>query len=252
MARFLILPVASVVACAILGGTAPAGATATTHIWAPSTDVQALNRWHVTSDIYLPAERDAAGDRIPAVTNVGLTVGVLPMKALNLELGVDHKSGLGPLDDYPMYGNLKLGVPEGAFGAASPALAIGVFDVGTEPDRTDFNVAYAKVAKTLPLGRSSLGRISLGYFSGSRELLLDPRGARDNHGVLAAWERTCPEISERLWVCLEYTGSRSAYGAFSVGAAWKCGDNVALLVGYDKFNSDEFVDTATVQVDIDL
>jgi hypothetical protein len=252
MTRCLVLTVACVVAGAILGGGAPAGATATTHIWAPSTDVQAFNRWHVTSDIYLPAELAAGGGHIPAVTNVGLTVGVLPTKRFGLEIGVDHKSGLGALDDYPMYGNLKLGVPEGSLGSASPALAIGVFDVGTEPDRTDYNVAYAKVAKTLAVGRASMGRFSLGYFSGSRELLLDTHGARDNHGLLAAWERTCPEISDRLWVCLEYAGSRSAYGALSFGAAWKCADNVVLLVGYDRFNSDELVDTATVQVDIDL
>jgi hypothetical protein len=252
MMRSLVLTVASVVACAVLGGMAPAGATATTHIWAPSTDVQAFNLWHVTSDLYLPVEQDAAGGRIPAVTNVGLTVGVLPTKTLGLEIGVDHKSGLGALDDHPMYGNLKLGVPEGAFTVAMPAIALGIFDVGTKAGRTDYNVAYAEVAKTLTFGQASMGRFSLGYFSGNRELLLDPKGAKDNRGLIAAWERVCPEVSEKLWVCLEYTGGGSAYGTFNVGASWKCADNVALLAGYDKFNSDELVDTATIQVDIDL
>jgi hypothetical protein len=186
------------------------------------------------------------------VTNVGLTVGVLPLKTINLEIGLDHKSGLGPLDDDPMYGNLKLGVVEGAFGSASPALAVGVFDAGTEPDRTDYNVVYAKAAKTLAFGQTSWGRISLGYFSGNRELLRDAQGARDNHGLLAAWERVCPEVSERLWICVEYMGSESAYGTLNAGFSWKCADNVFLLVGYDWFNNDELVDTATVQVDIDL
>ncbi len=252
MTRALVLRVASIAACAVLGGQIPAGATATTHIWAPSTDVQACNLWHVTSDLYLPAEQDAAGSRIPAVTNVGLTVGVLPTAKLNLEIGVDHKSGLGPLDDYPMYGNLKFGVPEGSVGAASPAIALGVFDVGTKAGRTDFNVAYVKMAKTLAFGRLPMGRFSLGYFSGNGELLLDSQGAQDNSGLLAAWERTCPEVSEKLWVCLEYVGSQCAYGTLNVGISWKCSTNVVLLVGYDRFNNDELVDTGTVQVDIDL
>lgn len=252
MTRHRPVTVASVAVCALFGNVVPAGATATTHVWAPSTDVQAFNRWHVTSDFYLPAEGDAAGDRIPAVTNAGLTVGILPLKALNLEIGIDHKSGLGPLDDYPLYGNLKLGTPEGSLGTASPAIALGIFDAGTKAGRTDCNVMYAKAAKTLAAGPVSLGRLSLGYFSGNEDLLLDSKGAPDNHGLLAAWERTCPEISERLWVCVEYMGTESTYGTLNVGASWKCAENVFLLVGYDKFHNDELVDTATVQVDIDL
>jgi hypothetical protein len=219
-------------------GAAQAHATATTHIWAPSTDVQAFGLWHVTSDMYL-----ATRPGVPTVTNVGLTVGVLPGKRVNLELGADHKSGLGALDNYPMYGNAKLGLPESALGRGWPAFAVGVFDVGTKSGRTSYDVFYLEAARTLPLGR-----VSLGWFSGNRRLL----GAKDNRGLLAAWERTITEVSDRLWVCVEYMGSESVYGAFNAGASWKFAEGVVLLGGYQAYNDGDLVDTVTLQVDVDF
>ena len=142
-----------------------AGATASTHIWAPSTDVQRFNSLHVTSDLYVPVERSASGGRLPSVTNLGLTWGVLPFRNLNLELGVDHKSGYGALDAYPLYGNGKLGIPEGAFSRFLPALAVGIFDVGLKRGVTDYNVVYGKAARTL----GPVGRLSAGYFRGNAE-----------------------------------------------------------------------------------
>jgi hypothetical protein len=224
---------------ALLSLGAPlAQATATTHIWAPSTDVQAFGLWHITSDMYL-----ATRPGVPAVTNVGLTVGVLPGARVNLELGADHKTGLGALDAYPLYGNAKLAVPEGALGKGWPALAAGVFDVGTKPGRTSYDVFYVEAARTLPFGR-----VSLGWFDGNARLL----GAKENGGLLAAWERTVTEVSDRLWVCVEYMGSESVYGALNAGASWKFAEGVVLLGGYQMYNSDGLVDTVTLQVDVDF
>ena len=58
-------------------------ATASTHIWAPSTDVQQYKLWHITSDFYVPTENNSDDSRAPTVTNAGLTIGVLPFKNLN-------------------------------------------------------------------------------------------------------------------------------------------------------------------------
>lgn len=234
----------------MLSGTA--SATATTHIWGPSTDVQAYKLWHMTGDLYLPVERDASGGRLPAVTNLGLTVGVLPLKNLNAEVGFDHKSGMGAADDYPMYLNFKFGVPEGAFGSLSPAVALGAFDIGTKKDMTDYNVFYGKLAKSLSVSGRSLGRISAGYFIGNENLLFDGRAEKDNAGVLVAWERTVSEVSDKLWFCVEYMGTESVYGTLNVAAAWKVAPNVAVLAGYDVFNNEDLIDTGTLQVDIDF
>ena len=231
-------------------------ATATTHIWGPSTDVQPFKKWHITSDMYLPVEDDPSGARVPTVTNIGLTVGVLPFQKINLEVGVDHKTGNGNLDRYPLYVNAKLGLPEGAFGRYFPAVAAGIFDVGTKAYSTDthigtnFDVLYAKVAKTV----GPVGRYSVGYFSGNKDLLLNEKGAKVNTGVMVTWERTMNELSDKLWLCVEYMGSRSLYGTFNVGASWKFADNVVLLAGYDVYNNDKLnlPNTFTLQVDIDF
>lgn len=227
-------------------------ATASTHIWGPSTDIQGFKLWHITGDMYLPVEKDDAGNRWASVTNLGLTVGVLPFKKLNAEVGFDHKSGLGILDDYPLYLNFKIGVPEGACNSICPAIAIGAFDIGTKSGYTDYNVIYAKAAKTINVNGKSFGRISAGYFSGNEDLLLDADGEKDNSGVMVAWERTFPELQDKFWFCVEYMGTESAYGTMNIGAAWKFAPNVALLAGYDIYNNDNIPGTGTVQFDIDF
>ncbi len=176
-------------------------ATATTHIWAPSADVQPYKKWHLTSDFYLPAESDAAGNRPNTITNFGLTIGVLPFKKVNAELGFDHKSGYGALDDYPFYFNAKLGIPEGSFGEFSPKLAVGIYDIGTN-EKVGYNVVYGKAGKTFSIGDFSLGTFSLGYFSGDSDLLLNGT-KKDNDGALICWERSIPEISDKLWIALD-------------------------------------------------
>jgi hypothetical protein len=227
-----------------------AWATATTHIWAPSTDVQPYKKWHITSDFYVPTENNSDDSRSPTVTNTGLTVGVLPFKNLNAEVGFDHKSGTG-VDDYPMYFNTKVGIPENAYGAYFPALAAGIYDVGTENNKTNFDVWYVKAGKTFEIDKFSLGRVSLGAFQGNKKLLTYGDKA-SNKGILACWERTMTEISDKLWVAIEYQGSKSSYGTWNVGGSWKFSDNTALLLGYDFYNNKNLAGTYTVQVDIDF
>ncbi len=226
-------------------------ATPSTHIWSPSTDVQPYKKWHITSDFYVPTESNADGSRANTITNFGLTVGVLPFKKLNMELGFDHKSGYGNLDKYPMYFNTKLGIPEDTYGKFFPAVAVGIYDVGTENDKTDNNVIYGKFGKTVALGDLSLGRFSLGYFSGNSQLLTY-NTKKDNDGVLICWERTMTEISDKLWLSVDYQGSKSSYGALNLGASWKFADNVSAILGYDIYNNQELANTFTLQVDIDF
>jgi len=225
-------------------------ATPSTHIWAPSTDIQLFKKWHLTSDFYVPVENDANDVRPDTVTNFGLTVGILPFKKLQAEVGFDHKSGTG-VDDYPIYFNTKIGIPEGAYGEYFPALAVGIYDVGTKKDKTDFNVIYTKVAKTILLRDLSLGRFSLGYFRGNPKLL-KYGDKKDNFGVLVCWERTLTEISDRIWIAIDYQGTKSNYGTLNLGFAYKFSENTSVTFGYDIYNNRNLANTYTVQVDIDF
>lgn len=226
-------------------------ATSSTHIWAPSTDIQAYKKWHLTADYYVPTGNNSDGTRANTITNSGLTVGVLPFEKLNAEVGFDHKSGYGSLDDYPWYFNTKVGIPENAYGKFFPALAVGIYDIGIKNDKTDYNVMYGKVAKTFSVDDVSLGRFSVGCFKGDSKLLVHG-DKKDNKGLLFAWERSMPEISNKLWLCAEYQGTRSSYGTWNAGFSWKFADNVSGLFGYDFYNDRDLADTYTVQLDIDF
>jgi hypothetical protein len=207
---------------------------------------------HITGDSYFSSERDAQGNRPDTITNEGLTTGILPFGKLNMEIGFDHKSGLGNLDDYPMYFNVKLGVLENTFGNFFPALAAGIYDAGTKHNKTNNNIFYGKTAKTVSAGDLSLGRFSVGYFRGNPKLLLGKDGEKDNSGVFAAWERTMSEISDKLWLCVEYMGTQSSYGCRTYGFSWKFSDNVSAILGYSRYNNSNLADTITLQIDIDF
>lgn len=227
-------------------------ATPSTHIWAPSTDVQPYKKWHITSDFYFPAERDSQGSRPDTITNLGLTVGILPFEKLQMEVGLDHKTGLGDLDDYPMYFNGKVGIPEDSLSEFFPALALGVYDVGTKHNETNYNIIYGKTAKTFYINGLSLGRFSIGYFYGNPKLLLDKNENRDNNGIFSAWERVLSEITDKLWVCVEYMGTRSSYGTLNFGFSYKFNENTSAIFGYNIYNNRNLADTFTVQIDIDF
>lgn len=238
----------------LLCGSA-AFATPSTQIWIPSTDVQPYLKWHLGLDQYIKVRGTNPAAREPNTINNGLTVGVLPFQAVQLELGVDMRHyGVEPVDSNPVYFNAKLGTPEGSLFAGSPALAVGGYDFGTKQFDaaaafgTDYDIVYALAAKTL--GR--LGRISAGYYEGNEKLLLDAEGRADENGLLLSWDRTIAEISDKLWVAVDYMSGDNSYGAVSFGAAWKFAPNVGVIFGYDRYNNRNYKPTATVQVDIDF
>src|SRR3989337_3465922 len=98
-------------------GVTSAYAPPSTHVGAPSTDIQAYGVAHITSDIYVPVKK-LSGVRPGTITNLGLTTGVLPYANMGLEVGFDHIEG-----NYHLQFHAKLGIPEKAYGDLFPALA---------------------------------------------------------------------------------------------------------------------------------
>ena len=176
-----------------------------------------------------------------------------PLDKVMAETGFDYKKGLGSvLDEWPVYFHFKFGVPEDVYFKNMPAFAFGIYDMGYKHNKTDNNVLYYRAAKTILFSKFNLGRFSAGYFNGNGRVLLDENSQRDNNGVLLAWDRVMTEISDRLWLCLDYQGSHSSYGAMNYGFSWKFTDNVSAIVGYDIYNNKNLRPTITFQLDLDF
>ena len=228
----------------------PSFATPSSQVFIPSPDVQSYGTFHLGVDVYLPVSKEA-GQFPNTVVDLGLTAGILPFKRLNMEVGIDFIRGFGqPADDHPFYFNAKLAVPEDGLFKYSPALAVGGHTIGTT-GANNFNLAYGLVAKTFP----KVGRFSAGYYRGSKRLLVDERGRKDNHGLLLSWDRTLTEISDKLWAAIDFQGGNNSFGVLSFGVSWKFAPNVGVLLGYNVYNNTALANlenTFTMQIDIDF
>jgi hypothetical protein len=249
MRTFNRLLTAGIVAACICTG---AFATPSTQIWIPSTDIQGFGVIHLGWDSYIYSEA-IDGVYGSTVTNGGITVGVLPFKKIGLEIGVDYRD-LSSNHVYPVYLNAKLGVPEDAFFKYMPAIAVGSYDLGTQyavGSQTNYNVTYGLIAKNI----WKLGRISAGYYKGNDQLLVDMSadGKKDAGGVLLSWDRTMSELTDKLWLAVDYMGAKNGYGALSFGAAYYICPDASFIIGYDIYNDTKNIKpTVTVQVDMNL
>jgi len=243
-------------------------ATPSTLIWAPSTDVKPFGVFHLDVDNYTPVRsRDRNGNKTFVLQDYGLLAGLLPdnpgknplgklwspLGKILAETGFDYKKGLGPtLDKWPVYFHFKVGVPEDAYFKNMPAFAIGAYDMGYKKNYTNNNVWYLRGAKTLNVGKVSLGRVSAGYFNGNAKLLRDKNGERDNAGLMVGWERVMTEISDKFWICVDYQGTQSSYGALNYGFAWKLNNNISAILAYDVYSNPNSKNTVTFQLDVDF
>jgi hypothetical protein len=154
-------------------------ATPSTIIWIPSIDLQGFNSWHLGIDNYIRTQNDN-GVRGAGMYDAGITVGVLPFKNFQGEVGIDYLSmGDHVFDQHPVYFNGKAGIPEGVIFKNAPGIAIGAFNFGLQNNLTNYNILYGVIAKMLPI----VGRLSVGYYQGNEELLVDSNGAKANTGI---------------------------------------------------------------------
>lgn len=231
-------------------------ATPSTQIWIPSTDIQKFKTFHLGIDNYIRTQK-YNGNRGAGIYDFGLTAGILPFKKLQAEIGVDYISmGDSLYDDYPIYMNLKLGIPEGIMFSHSPAISIGVYNLGIKKNLTNYNIMYGLVAETIPI----IGRLSAGYYLGNNKILLDEKGNKASTGFLLSWDRVMSEISDKLWFAIDYQGGKNYLGALNFGLSWTFSDNVSVIFGYDIYNNskvlynskDVNVKSFTTQLDINL
>lgn len=237
---------------------ATAHATPSTTYWTPATtDIQPYGVWHITYDSYFTVFRKADKGAGDFPTDVGLTVGVLPFEKLQMEVGVDL---LEPSDD-PLFFNAKIGTPEGALFPGSPAINVGIFNVGTQTSkdktRTDQNIGHIMFGKTIPV----LGRLFAGYYVGNATVLKNSKGETDNHGVMVGFDHGFLPKKEkdgseynRVVLAADYASGKNSFGGGGVGLYYYFTKNIDLLTGPVWFN-DEGINGKwkwTVQLDINF
>ena len=237
----------AVMVCIVCFGTTKTYSTPSTQIWIPSTDIQAFLKPHIGWDAYATTNGNAAA-QFSFISNGGLTMGLLPFNKVGLEAGVDYRD-LSGTHGNPIYFNAKLGVPEDSLFKFQPAIAIGAYDFGTKKNVTNYNVTYGLLAKTFPI----VGRISVGGYKGMGPDVLwtSSKGKVENSGALVSWDRVMSEISDKLWLAIDYQSGNNGYGALSFGGAWNFAPNVGVILGYDIYNDKDLAKpTFTFQVDI--
>ncbi|MDD2540367.1 MAG: hypothetical protein PHH28_04900 [Desulfuromonadaceae bacterium] len=240
----------AVAATLVVLASSTAMATPSTQIWIPSTDVKGFKEVNISIDNY--ARFSSAAGAGANTYDVGVTAGILPLEKFKVEVGVDYitdNTAGSDMAKHPAYFNFKAGVPEDAFFKGMPAVAAGMFGINTASDPLSANIAYGLIAKTFPV----IGRLSVGGYNGAERSL----GVKTNSGVLASWDRTMSEISDKLWLAVDYQSGNNAFGAVSVGGSWAFTQNVSLLLGVDVYNPGQEVlyggkPTFTTQLDINF
>ena len=207
------------------------GATPSTQIWNPSTDIQAKGIWHLGIDNYFTTQGPAGGG-YAFPTDVGLEYGLTP----NIEVGFD----VFEPQTSPLAFNAKYGIPENGI---LPAFALGGFGFGTSAGVTDQNVIYGLLAKTFPLGR-----LTAGYYSGNPKVLVNPSGNPDNSGVILTWDKN---LTDKIWASVDYASSQSALGALFYGLSYAFSSNISVIFAYGTFNNGA-KPTVTTQLDINI
>ena len=231
-------------------------ATPSTIIWIPSVDFQGFKSWHLGMDNYIRMQK-INGVRGAGMIDLGLTTGILPFKNFQAEVGIDYLTmGDNVYDDHPIYLNGKMGFIEGGLFKGSPAIAVGAYNVGLKTNLTNYNIVYGVIGKTIPV----IGRLSAGYYTGNKKLLVDENGVAKQSGVLLSWDRSMTEISDKLWFAVDYQSNRNYLGALNLGFSWNFSKNVSMIFAYDIYNNknsfynsfNKNANTFTAQLDINI
>jgi hypothetical protein len=227
MKRVKVLTLAAAIV-AVACGSAMAYPTGQINI--PSTDAKGLKEVAIGINNYA---RFSTADTAGANTyDLGVTTGLLPFEKVKLEVGADYGT-TGTATKQPMTYNAKLATAEDALIVGMPAFAIGGYNLGNAvPGTNAQNIGYALVARTFPV----VGRISVGGYSGDKDILVDAKGKKDNTGVLASWDRSITEVSDKLWLGIDFASGNSALGGLGVGGSWAFSKQVSLLGGVTFYN----------------
>ena len=227
-----------VVMFGLLLASATVYATPSTTYWTPAVmDIQPYEVLHTGVDNYFTVFRTAKGGASAFPTDAGLTMGVLPFKKLQMEVGIDL---LEPFDN-PVFFNAKIGTPEDALFKYCPGIDVGIFDVGTKKNQTDMDIIYAVLGKTIP----HVGRIHVGPYFGnpSSKVFLDDNPDAQSRGIMVGFDHSFLPTKDkegndysRLVVAGDYASGKNFIGGGGGGVYWYFTKDISLLTGPVWFN----------------
>lgn len=222
-------------------------ATPTAQIWIPSTDAKGFKE--TTLNVISTQRFSPKSDAGASTYDAGIVVGVLPFESLKMEIGFDYLTtnfqNDNAADNHPFYFNAKLATPEDLGFKGMPAFAVGAYNLGTydKPENaspgygfsTRQNIVYGLAAKTLPV----VGRLSAGGYYGAKRALANGTNTIDtnqNSGLMLSLDRPMTEISDKLWMAIDYMSGNNANGQLGFGASWAFSKQITVLAGVQIFN----------------
>ncbi len=182
--------------------------------------------------VYKKSMVDADGSPNALASDIGFEIGVLPFDKINMEIGVD---GIYPSAD-PYLFNAKLGTPEDSMFKGAPGLAVGIFNVGTNPSTTAADIGTIVIGKTIPYINM---RLHLGYYVGNHAVLLGSTGQPNNQDWMVAVDRTFnvgKDWMDSLTFAADYAAGKNMIGGGGFGTYLNWTKNISLLIGPTWFN----------------
>lgn len=231
------LKLAAVAAALVALASSSALATPTGTFWTPmSMDIQSYKVVHLGIDNYFTIGKKASsGEQGAYPTDLGLTLGVLPLEKIQMEVGIDANYPT----DYPYSFNAKIGAPEDALFKLSPALQVGLYGVGTKDKVTNLNIIYGVIGKSIP----EVGRISVGPYTGNKDLLKNAVGKKENNGFMVAFDRGFIPAKDaagaeynKIVFAADYASGKNAVGGYGFGINYYFTKDISLLTGPVFFN----------------
>jgi hypothetical protein len=190
------------------------------------------------------------GQQLP--TDVGLTYGFFNWRDFSGEVGVDY---LGGTND-PFFFNAKVGIEEDKLFIHSPAINVGIFNVGTRwsgDQKTNQNIIDIILGKTLP--ESIGGKICIASFSGSRAM------GKSRQGFMIAYQRGFQLVKYldsrkyHKWVlAADYASGKNIIGGGGIGLYYFFTPDISLLTGPVFFNDAKLNGRWkwTIQLDVNI
>lgn len=157
---------------------------------------------------------------------------------------------LAPADD-PLYFNAKVGTPEGKLFDESPAWNIGLWNIGTKDEVTNYDIFQVTLGKTIPW---NLGRIHIAGYFGLTETLetTASSGDGDRAGFMIGYDKYI--WKDKIMFAADYATGKNAIGGGGLGLYYFFTPNISLLSGPVWFNDPDLNGDWkwTVQLDVNF